>query len=304
MNHRTPECGVGQMGSRYYRNLRESEKYDCYYIDIAERVEFEYWCRKLVPAAVVWNFYSNATMPWFNRQLLEQYNPTSAQVAIYHELPLESLGFDLILHQDPDSPDDFAHWSLPRSIPEWDAFTIAPEIPTFGSFGFGLGGKGFARLVKMVNEEYDFANIHLHIPFAAFGDADGKGAKAHADDARAANLKPDIQLTIDHDFWSENDLLSWLAGNTCNAFLYDPHHGRGISGTTDYALAVNRPLAITKSFQFRHIWTVDESFCVENKTLHEIIEQGTQPQDKFRKMWSREAFVKSFEEALESIGVE
>lgn len=302
VNHRTPECGVEQMGSRYYRNLMETRKYETYYIDVDKYEEFEHWYNVIRPAAVIWNFYSLATMGWFSTSVLTD-RAEAKHVAIYHELPLENVGFDLILHQDPNSPDKFAHWSLPRSIPEWNGFTIVQTIPTFGSFGFGIGGKGFARLVRMVNEEYDVANIHLHIPFAAFGDADGKGARAHAEDARRANVKPDIQLTIDHDFWKEADLLEWLAGNDCNAFLYDPHHGRGISGTLDYALAVRRPIAITKSEQFRHVWTIEDRICVENNSLHDIIALGSKPTDKFRQMWSREAFVASFEQALESLGV-
>ncbi len=307
VNHRTKACGVGQMGSRYYRNLAESEKYECFYIDVDRRDEYEDWANRLLPAAVVFNFYSGATMPWLSNDLVAQHRADYKQLCIYHELPLEGKGFDLILQQDPTSTDSFAHWSLPRSIPVFDR-PVYPhsDMPRFGSFGFGLGGKGFAELVRMVNLEYDEAIIHLHIPFAAFGDEYGVAAHAHAEDARRENVKPGITLTIDHDFWEEEMLLDWLAGNDCNAFLYHPHYGRGISGTLDYALAVRRPLAITHSYQFQHVWGIDESFCVDGdhpKSLHQIIGMGTGHLEKFHDLWSREAFVASFEAALESIGV-
>lgn len=303
VNHRQPVCGVQAMGSRYYRNLAETTRYETFYIDVERQDEFEYWLNELQPQAVVWNFYSGATMPWLSNELIASGKDTYKQLAIYHELPLENKGFDLILHQDPNSTDNFLHWNLPRSIPKYDQVFAEPEVPTFGSFGFGLGGKGFARLVKMVSQEYDDARIHLHIPFAAFGDAQGVSAHAHADQARGEAFKAGIELTIDHDFWEEEKLLDWLANNTCNAFLYDPHHGRGISGTLDYALAVNRPIAITRSFQFKHIWEIDDSFTVENKTLRDVISMGTAHLGRFRAMWSREAFVSSFENALESVGV-
>lgn len=308
VNHRQRECGVEQFGSRYYRNLAETKKFETFYVDVDEYDEYASWYNEIKPAAIVWNMYSGATMPWCSREVIDEHRAECKQIGIYHELDISDKNFDLILHQNPFPTDDFPNWALPRSLPLYTPtpFNYEDEPPRFGSFGFGLGGKGFARLVKMVQDEYDHACIHLHIPFAAFGDADGTSARAHAYQARNVVYKPGIQLTIDHQFWPEEQLLEWLAGNTCNAFLYDPHEGRGISGTTDYALAVRRPLAITHSHQFRHVWSVDDSFCVDGdhpKSLHDIIAAGTEPTDKFRSLWSREAFVASFEAALESIGV-
>lgn len=311
VNHRSSECGVQQFGSRYYRNLAESKKYACHYIDVETQGEVEHWFNVIQPAAIVWNFYSGATMPWCSGELIGHYQTKSRQLAIYHELDLSDKPFDLVLHQDPNpsEKDDFPHWSLPRSIPRYENHVALGEIPRFGSFGFGLGGKGFDDVVKRVCAEYDEAHIHLHIPYAHFGDANGESARAHAANARQAWIasgKSRVTLEIDHEFWQEEVLLDWLAHNTCNCFFYHEHYGRGISGTLDYALAVERPLAITHSWQFRHVWGIDDSFCVDGdhpKTLHDIIAMGTAPTDKFREMWSREAFVASFEAALESIGV-
>lgn len=303
VNHRTKECGVEQLGSRYYRNFAESSNYEVHYIDVDEASEYLYWVEQLKPDAVIFNFYSGATMHWLSNELIESNRNNFKQLCIYHELPLESKGFDLLLHQDPNSSDEFKHWSLPRSIPEYNENPPQPLVPTFGSFGFGIGGKGFDTLVKMVNAEYDEARIHLHIPFAAFGDAQGVSARAHVENAQRENVKPGITLTVDHSFLPENVLLDWLASNTCNAFLYHEHYGRGIASTTDYALAVKRPLAITRSYQFKHLWSVDDSFTVERSTLKEIIAMGSAPTDKFRQAWSRQAFVTSLELALESLGV-
>lgn len=297
------------MGSRYYRNFAESTRYVVHYIDVDERWEFQHWFDRIQPAAVVWNYYPS-TLWWLSDELIDALRPQAKQVAIFHEVDISGKGFDLILHQDPNPPSsvDFPYFPLPRSIPAYDidnpADVFPSSIPRFGSFGFGIGGKGFDDVVRKVCAEYDEAAIHLHIPFAHFGDADGTGARAHAANARAALSKAGVTLTIDHDEWAEVVLLDWLASNTCNCFFYHPHHGRGISGTLDYSLAVKRPLAITHSEQFRHVWSIDDSFTVEQHSLHEIIARGSEPTDKFRSLWSREALVKSFEAALESIGVE
>lgn len=305
VNHRTKECGVNQMGQRYFDNLKESQKYQCFYIDVDELGEYEYWVEQLAPAAVVWNFYSGSTMWWLANEVIESHRQHFKQLCIYHELDLMPKKFDLILHQDPISEDSFPHWSLPRSIPVFEKtnHVTHDQSPVFGSFGFGLGGKGFSRLVDQVQEEYDTAFVRLSIPFAAFGDSNGDGARSWAQDARSRIKKSTIEMSISHEFKPESELLRWLSQNDCNCFLYDENYGRGISGVLDYALAVRRPIAITKSYQFKHVWSIDDSFLVENKSLKEILAMGTDHLEKFHQLWSRENFVKSFEQALESLGV-
>lgn len=305
VNHRTKECGVNQFGKRYYDNFAESKKWECFYIDIDHGQEFEFWANELEPSAVIYNFYSSATMGWFSRALVDKYRSKFKQLCLYHELDMSPFDFDLILHQDPFSEDAFPHWKLPRSIPEFTPFSryFNNTAPVFGSFGFGLGGKGFGTLVDKVQSEYDIAYIRLHIPFAAFGDKEGNGARRWVEDAKKRIYKPNIELTVSHQFKPEEELLRWLSQNDCNCFLYDENYGRGISSTLDYALAAQRPIAITQSYQFKHVWKIDDSFTVEKHSLREIITAGTKPQDKFREMWSREKVVESFENALESLGL-
>lgn len=310
VNHRTKACGVQQFGNRYYTAFHESKKYDVSYIDIDNLSEFEYWAGQIQPAAVIWNFYSGQTMPWLSREVIDSYHSKLKQLCIYHELPLEDKNFDLILHQDPNNLDQFAHWSLPRMIPQIERYGILEPLtartdprPVFGSFGFGLGGKGYGTLAARVNEEYDEAILRLHIPFAAFGDPTGSGAQFWVAEARKYITKPGIELIVDHEFWPEIQLLGWLYQNDCNCFLYDGNYGRGLSSSTDYALAVHRPIAITQSSQFRHLWSIDDSFSVENHSLHEILAMGTDHLDKFHELWSQAALVESFEQALMSIGV-
>ena len=70
---------------------------------------------------------------------------------------------------------------------------------------------------------------------------------------------------IHTDFVNENDLLIFLQSNTMNIFLYDNLHGRGISSTIDYALSVRRPLGISDSFMFRHIYS--DEICLYKNSI-------------------------------------
>jgi hypothetical protein len=56
------------------------------------------------------------------------------------------------------------------------------------------------------------------------------------------NIKPGILLLITHDFFSTNEILTFLQSNTMNIFLYDQMHGRGISSAIDYAISVKKPI--------------------------------------------------------------
>lgn len=303
VNHRTRACGVQQAGFRYFEALKQSARFECHYIDVDEGWEFEHWADVLKPAAVIYNFYSAVTMPWMSRDLVEKHRGHFRQLSIYHELDLSSFRFDLLLHQDPTTEDAFPHWKLPRAIPEWNAPIVQNDTPAFGSFGFGLGGKGYSDLVERVQDEYDDALIRLHIPSAAFGDAEGRGAENYIEDAKKRIKKKGIILQVSRNFLSQTQLLHWLSQHDCNVFPYEENYGRGIASVTDYALAVKRPIAITRSCQFRHLWTQDESFLLEEKSLREIIGTGTAHLDKFHQMWSRKNLTHSFEAALESLGL-
>ncbi|HEX7763458.1 MAG TPA: hypothetical protein VF433_07590, partial [Cellvibrio sp.] len=105
VNHRTAHCGVQQFGRRYWEALSESQNYVCHYIDIDHAYEFHFWIDQLQPALVLYNFYSAVTMPWLTSDLVAALRIRFKQLCFYHELPLQEMGFDLILHQNPISTD-------------------------------------------------------------------------------------------------------------------------------------------------------------------------------------------------------
>lgn len=302
VNHRQQACGVQQFGQKLLPPMRASTRYDVFYIDIDRREEFDHWTSVLNPQIVVYNFYSSATMPWLTAGVVRQNRNRFKQASIFHELPLESMGFDLLIHQDPTNEDTERYANITRPIPEYRPPAYQEgDMPIFSSFGFGLGGKGFSRFVQYICDHYDEARIRINIPYAAFGDSAGVGARNWAADCQRNVSKPGIQLEITHDLLPENDLIDWLGQSTANCFFYDINHGRGLTGTLDYALAAMRPFAITQSWQFKHIWTIDDYCCIEQNSLSDIIQNGYISGDYFRNLWTPQELTASFERAFDRL---
>jgi SAM-dependent methyltransferase len=111
--------------------------------------------------------------------------------------------------------------------------------------------------------------------------------------------KPGINLTISHDFLGRGELLDFLAGNTMNAFFYDVDKHRGISSTIEHALAVRRPLAITKCGMFRHVSSASPSICIEDNSLTTILKNGTAPLAPFYEQWTEDKFTAALEKILD-----
>lgn len=313
VNHRDQACGVQQMGQKCYSKLALSKNYTYHYIDPAQGSEFDHWAGVLNPDVVVYNFYfSGATMPWLTRQKIDSNRHRFKQCTIFHEGNYDTMGFDLIFHQDPSFEgiqlNGIPVQVLTRPIPGYNARSDHQpsnqnRAPVIASFGFGLGGKGFARLAESVNREFDQATLKLNVPFARFGDADGNGARQWGADCRSLITKPGIEFILTHDLLPESQLLDWLADSDLIAFLYDQNGGRGISGTFDYALAVRKPIAITRSDQFRHIWQEESSCIYPDTSLKDILDQGTQNLEQFHEKWSDDAFVQSFERGFGLLGI-
>jgi hypothetical protein len=296
LNHKTKNCGVYQFGERIGTALLLKTKYQVLYYEIDSIDEFEHvvGCHK--PEAVIYNYYPS-TMPWLNNPVLKGHSGV-AHICIFHEVPTNI--FDYYIHVDPTFVDSETHFGIDRLLPDYTNTQPPTEVMTIGTFGFGLGGKNYNSLVKKVNSEFDEAIVRLHIPFAAFGDSTGHGARHWVELCKREITKPGISLDVSHEFLSEQLLLSWLGYNTMNAFYYDEMYGRGCASVTDYALAVDRPLAITKSYMFRHLHPFAPEICMEDNSLADIAARGTEPLEQFT-IWNRENFIRRFEVICDSI---
>ena len=67
----------------------------------------------------------------------------------------------------------------------------------------------------------------------------------------------------------------------------------------DYALAVQKPLAINKSSMYAHIVDAQPSICVEDNSLQNIIDNGFAPLQEKHDSWSNKNFIDTIEKIFE-----
>ncbi len=305
ISHAKARCGVHQYGLNIASVLRKSRKYRFLYAECSTADEYRAAVRREQPSAIIYNYVFN-TLPWVRRRLLREFRVP--HIAIIHEGAQEAadeadgLLFDYHISHDPTlllhNPLVF---KTGRIVPPYLNRFPAPTVPTIGSFGFGLEGKGFEELISTVQRQFDKAVIKLHIPLNDVVDSDGAKAAETARRCRALITKPGIELRLSHEFISTSELLDFLAQNTLNAFFYTRYHGRGVSSVIDYSLAVRRPIAISKSEMFRHLRGVTPSICYEDTPLLQIIENGFAPLLPLLNEWTEENFIWDYERILDRI---
>jgi hypothetical protein len=103
-----------------------------------------------------------------------------------------------------------------------------------------------------VQEEFDEAIIRLHIPNSFYGDPNGWAAMQRVEEVKSIIRKPNIKIQHSHNLLSTNEVIDFLNENTINCYFYDYLNGAGLASSPDYALATNRPIAVTKSHQLRN----------------------------------------------------
>jgi hypothetical protein len=299
VSHLKARCGVYEFGRAISESLAASSKYRFERVECADVAGFHAAVKDRRPAAIIYNHHPS-TLPWLDRSVVRRHR--GPHLGILHEVTQEvadnadSRIFDFHIAADPTlllrNPIVF---KTGRLVPSYTNSFVAPSIPTIGSFGFGTFGKGFETLVRTVQDQFDRAAIRLRIPYASFADADGEAARAIADRCRDLLSKPGIDLEVGHDFMTNRELLDFLAQNSLNAFLYEQQKGRGISSVIDHALAVGRPIAVTRSSMFRHVRDANPPIAIEDATLPEILSQGFGPLARYRKEWSAENLLWDYE---------
>lgn len=294
INHKQQQCGVYQYGLRSFNIIKKSATYEFIYKEVESENEFLQLTELKESSGVIYNYHP-ATLPWLNERVMKGL-PYLTHYGIHHEGNI-SVPFNYHILSDCTKEDYGTTFSVPRPLIEgFSHETFNHPIPFIGSFGFGFHNKGFERLVNLVNEKFEKSVIRLHIPFAHYGDMDGRTAMHinklchdHIDESRT-------KLLISHHFMTDEQLLEFLSMNTVNCFLYDEMKGRGLSSAIDYALSVNIPIAISNSDMFRHINL--PSICIENNSLRKIIDNGTEPLQPFKEKWSHKNFIDKYQYIL------
>ena len=312
LNNVNRECGVYQYGKRLYDILKTSKLVNYIYIEISCENDYATSILNNAPGihSIIYNYHVS-TMSWLTNTNIQR---KVKNIGILHE----SLGhlFDIICSIDPTEQELYNKYAIPRPIYEnvdklLEFYTPSTTtiqtfidyseegVPIFGSFGFGFLNKGFDRIVKTVNDQYDAAIIKFIIPGAHFdGNRDVTNSLM---EKLCQNVprKPAIKLMITNEFVSNEDILLFLKSNTMNIFLYDNMPGRGISSTIDYALSVKNPLGISNSYMFRHIYS--DEICLNKKSIANCIQNSVKQCSRFLEEYSHSKIKDKFEKILNTV---
>ena len=134
------------------------------------------------------------------------------------------------------------------------------------------------------------------MPFARFGDEFGVETLKIAELCRTLNTNPNIELSITHDLLDELELLDFLAKSDLNVFWYTALN-EGLSSVIDYALSVNRPIAITNDMMFRHMVN-DDIVISPTNSIVDIMNQGTKPLEHLYNKWARHNFIRELDQVV------
>jgi len=327
VSHKSAQCGVYEFGRNITDVVQNSKLYQFIRVECSSIDDLKIALAEYDPAAIIYNYYESV-MPWIATRIGPRgYKNNVAhipipQIGMIHEITqqvadtatnyrkttmlsvtnLNNCLFDFYIAPDPTlllkNP---SVYKTGRLIPTYQNDYPIPQKPVIGSFGFGTPKKGFEKIVELVQQEYNVADIRFNIPFAEFGDRDGASARSIAAKCKDLIKKPGITLTITHDFMNHKALLNFLAQNTLNVFLYEDENGRGLSSTVDLALAVQRPIAVSNAKMFRHVLDIHPSICIQNNTLKTIISNGYEPLQKYHHEWNADNLLWDYERILNSV---
>lgn len=306
VNHTEEHCGIHQYGLNISEALQKSSRYGFAYAECSSEAELLEAVAASNPAAIIYNYYP-ATMPWLTSEMTRRF--AVPQLGMMHEVTQEAADeatremFDYHLGPDPTLIENNPYvFKTRRLIPPYINYKFIPDVVTIGTFGFRSEDKGFERLIHAVQHEFDEARIVMNVPLNDFvGTTIQEEVLARIQYSTQRLLKPGIEVIVTHDFLTKRQLLDFLASNTLNAFFYNPHKRLGISSTIEHALAVQRPLAITRCDMFRHVYSASPSICIEDSSLKQIINNGIAPLVPFYNDWSEANFILDYERILDRV---
>jgi hypothetical protein len=300
ISRKAERCGVADYGARVNTALQQSELFETHFAEINNGNEMIDWYNKINPDVVLYNYYP-VILPFVTDEFVAPIRHIP-HITIYHEV---GLGFHptAIIDVDPTKPDqpENGYYTSPRplfeNVPFEDIDANPNKIPTIGSCGFGFADKNFPKIAELVCAQYDEAKIRINMPFATFGDEDGQRAKDEVSKIERiiGNSGKNIKLEVSHDFLEHHDLVRFMRGNDVNVFLYDAHQTRTVSGSMDYALSARKPIAISRSFMFRHINWVTPSIYADETPLAEIIKNGIEPLKPVYEQHTNKALLEKYE---------
>lgn len=299
-----PNCGVHQYGVHLFSALNAGSKHEMLYDRPTSIPDVRNWIEKEGVEALVINWHPN--LEGWVRELERHNDPFRSKipkVLAHHDwISNESL-WDAIIFSDPTMINHGKWFSIPRPLPAWTPVESPVETkhPKIGVHGFN--GASANMVVERGMKEFESATFRLHLPFATFGDPDGKTAKEMAGLCRdLVKGNERFKLDVNHEFLTMHGLLAWLSENDLNCYFRDIEPDwMGVSSALDAALAVRRPMAINKCKGFRHLHDLSQSICIEDRTLLQIIESGCVPLAPVHERNSVEKMGEAFDSVMKTL---
>lgn len=301
LNHKVKSCGVYQYGVRLFQILKNSLQHNYIYAEIENYDEYCQVIEKHRPISIFYNYHF-MTMQWLTQDTIQK---VVENIGTQHDL--EEYGFFDVTVRLDTTLQELAptKYNIPRPIYEnvdemlidykcnsesYNKFVEYKEegVPVFGSFGFARTGKGFDRIIHLVNDKFDNAIIKFLIPKAHF--LNENLVNEIVNECVSISRKPGVKLMITNEFVENEDILYFLRSTTMNIFMYDDSFpNSGVSSVIDYALSVKKPLAISKSHWFRHVYS--DEICIELTDIHSIIEKSSKQVETMCELFSNKNLI-------------
>lgn len=303
VNYKEERCGVYQYGINIFEAISKSQRYVFQWAEVLSLEEMDAVIAQSNCRAIIFNYHPH-TLTFINPDMPRRYKQIN--IGLMHEMHqveadrVPGSFFQHYIMGDPtlveNNPGVF---KTGRLVLPYTNTKPLPDTVTIGTLGFSVGSKGYQKLVDLVQEEFDEAIIRMHIPANGIIDGDGALARQFLAECEQRIRKPGIKLQPSHEFLDRQGMLDFLAENTLNAFLYDDVPFMAIASSPDHAIAVRRPMVITKSILFRHLHSLYPPITIEDSSLREIIKNGIAPFSHLYKLWTGDNIRREYENVLD-----
>jgi hypothetical protein len=294
INHKVTNCGVYQYGKRTADILVKSKKMDFQYVEVESQQELLSHVADKKPDICLFN-YHQVTMGWLKPQELSQ-----KKVAIFHEGWAGEI--KNIITVDPLAQETNTFFKVVRPIlntTQIEQIRTTNKI-TIGSFGFGFEHKGFDEICRLVNNQFDEAEIRLHITFSHYWN-NKHFLQYIVEKCKQQITKLGIELKINDTFLSDEQLLAFLGTNDINIFAYERLNGRGPASVLDYVVGLGKPVGLSRSYMFKHVEPYFDYFDLEKYSIKELLQKSPFGVNKLKELWSNENLIRDYETIMEKI---
>lgn len=305
-NSKQSLCSIWESGKLCYDILKNSSNYTLEYSE-EQIIDYSY-------DFAIFNHHFSVNN-WTTNEIISQFNkPTFCIVTevSFNSNPIEYCPnyFSNYIVLDPTIQETEKIHGFIRPIEDFDISTVDNTkidyiIPNIFSFGFATNGKEWHKIVELVQNDYDKANIHFNIPRGTYVPDYMHNSEIERINKNCNNIikKPGIILKITNDCLSKQEIIKLCSTSTINCFFYTRGEQQlvntGLSAVTDQAIASGRPLFVNNDKPFRHIHKYIKHY--PNIGIKEAIENTQEGVLKMKEEWKSIHFLKKFEDILSKI---